>query len=343
MFSDNQRRFICRMLFLLACVAPTVVIGYYICHPQTVTFWQREIQAQLGIAATIDSIETPGPYVTILRGVKFSDSELGTILDAMEVKIEFGERNVVTVPQKIRLTNAGLIHLTKTLNEHLLRAHAADRPWQIFLLEQTIIQESIHAESLSGQFPQTLVTENLQIAIDPLIDGTLTVMHFQLPNMKPDQWVSASLARSHADSTRPSQQRLELNTNQQLLPCWLLGDLIPEISNLGPQCQFAGRINLYPQNGKPYGGFEGKFVGIDGSAISPGFDPNNPAHFSAEVRLCSLEGGIKHLDASLIHPDGSTAQIQNTLAVVEQFDLRQSLRTAAQSNQFQHADSTLLR
>ena len=54
--------------------------------------WEREIQANLGLTTRIDSVETPGPYTVILRGVEFLNVDGESILETVETRIEFGKQ-----------------------------------------------------------------------------------------------------------------------------------------------------------------------------------------------------------------------------------------------------------
>ncbi len=333
MISDSQRRFNCRMLFLLICVAPTSVVGYWICHPPTAAQWEREIQAQLGLATSIDSIENPGPQVTILRGLKFTDPELGALFEAMEVRLEFGQTNQVVIDQTVRLTSAGLLQLVHTLNEHAIRAHSADRPWHISFRDHLIVQESIHSDALGSSFPQTLLVDKLEIVVDPLTNGTQTKLRFQLPESESlRQSVECVLSRSHASPNQPSLQRYELKTNNLKLPCWLLGDLVPEIKVLGPRCQFAGRVDVNPEHGHPKGWFKGQFTQIENNELMGRTELVPDSSYQAEVRICQLDGGVDQLDGDLIWPDGTRAPIQNTMHVIDQFDVVEAIRTAAETD-----------
>ncbi len=338
--SDNQRRLICRMVFLLFCAAPTLTVAYQICHPQSASSWSREIQSQLGVVTSVDSIETPGPYVTILRGLRFSDPELGSILDAMEVRIEFGETNRILIPHSVKLSNAGILQLARTINDHLIRAHAADRPWRIEFLKHTVIQEAIATKQSRGQ-PKSLLVENLQVDIVPLVEGTMTQLAFQLPPDQPDEdsnaasdrpWVVCKFDRSHpGEEDLKSQQWLGLNTNGIELPCWLLGDLVPEIKQLGLNCRFAGYVDISTKAGSPAGRFAGRFNHIDALTLLDSNATIPTGNYQVEVRQCLLDGDIESLDAFLIHPNGLISPIQESIEVVKQFNVIGAIRTAARS------------
>lgn len=328
------------MLFMLLCAAPTLTVGYWICHPQSAGSWSRDIQSQLGVVTSIDSIETPGPYVTILRGLKFSDPELGTILDAMEVRVEFGETNRILIPHSVKLTNAGIIQLGRTINDHLIRAHAADRPWRIEFLKHTVIEEAIVAKQMTAS-PKSLLVENLQVDIVPMVEGTMTQLAFQLPTDRRDNdaiadmerpWIICKFDRSHPDEAEQrSQQWLGLNTNEAELPCWLLGDLIPEIQQLGLNCRFAGYVDITTQTGRPVGRFGGRFNQINALTLLDSNAAVLTGNYQVEVRQCQLDGDIESLDAFLIHPNGLVSPIQESIEVVKQFNVIGAIRTAARS------------
>ncbi len=74
--SDNSRRAVCRLAFILLCALPLSLILYRIFHPVTTTHWQQAIKANLGLTAQIESVETPLPFVTLFHNVKLIDPEI---------------------------------------------------------------------------------------------------------------------------------------------------------------------------------------------------------------------------------------------------------------------------
>ena len=154
--SDNQRRALCRVLFFLSCVLPTAGILYWICHPQTAANWERLIQAQIGIETKIHSIETPGPYVTILRGVEFRDPEIGSLFKTVEARIEFGEVNQIYIPYKVQnLTDKSLHCLIENLNRHLVRSRSVDKHWKIKFAEDALIEHAVTAMPQTPENPRS--------------------------------------------------------------------------------------------------------------------------------------------------------------------------------------------
>ena len=141
MWSDNQKRIVCRLAFLLLCALPTAAVVYRIMHPQTADQWEQRIQAQLGVRTHIDSVETPGPYETILRGLEFFDADR-KILIATELRILFGEVNQIWIDHPVRLDSNGLQYLVDQVNQQLIRSHTVQPRWVVMVDSLSLIHIS---------------------------------------------------------------------------------------------------------------------------------------------------------------------------------------------------------
>lgn len=266
--SDNQRRALCRIVFVLACALPTSVVAYWIGHPQTSESWELAIKAQLGVTAQIDSIETPGPNVTILRGLKLTDPELGTLLETVEARIEFGKiKNFIGIRYKVQgLTNASLACLVKQLNQNLIRSHAAVKPWRLEFLKDSVIRQDSsmlvsNVEPTAGR--NSLAIAGLTIDVVPSIDGTTAKAYFKVPaSDQPERTVVCEISKSDQQS-----QLIQLDTNQVSLPCWLVADaqqfLASVVSSLGQDSQFCGKLSYVPTPGQSELYVDGAFDRVD--------------------------------------------------------------------------------
>jgi hypothetical protein len=306
MLSDNQRRTICRIAFLVGCLAPTLGLIYAIFHRPTAADWARNIKAELGVEATIEGIETPWPGVTILRGVKFLDPEAGRLFEATEVKLELDESaNRIVIDQKLSLTNTGLIKLVQLINEHPLRRHGVDRPWLVYFNDLVTIYETKLSDS-NPTLGQTLTIENTQIEVRPRHkqDGTEMQVRFQIAGepivLSPDQHVlpepvvDAYLARSFTMQDGSSDLLLELDTKGAALPCWLLGDLVSELKGLGAKARFAGSLTFVPKGGDSVGRIQGRFSQLDRSQYYA------TGAVEALDLYCSFNRGVKEGTAELV-------------------------------------------
>lgn len=265
--SDNQRRIFCQLLFFLLCALPTVVTGYWICHPQTTGGWEQTLQAKLGLDTSIDSIETPGPYVTVLRGLEFSDPEIGTLLKAVEVRIEYGKNeNFITVPYRVQnLTNRSLTYLVKSMNQKLIRSKDVEKPWRVQFLEDTVISQEAGLIPGSGnqgiaQFVPQFVAANAKIDIARHVDGTSAVARFNVPTSKlPDNMVVCGVSR-----TAEHGEEMVLDSNSIGIPCWLAPESISYVkATMGKQATFVGRLKVRPFNDNSNVSINGRFENVD--------------------------------------------------------------------------------
>ena len=263
--SDNQRRAICRILFIALCVFPTSAVGYWICHPQTAGGWQREIQAQLGVTTSIDSVETPGPYVTVLRGLKFLDLDGETLFKTVTTKIEFGrEFNQVSFPDKVHgLTHHGLAFLIQSIDQNVIRKQSTDKHWILVFEKNTTIDQALAAEFLSAAdgveldstitptpMDSSLTVSGLRIDIGPTgrRDGTLAEANFKLVDRNGNV-VSEKFVNCQISKTDRSGHFLLLNTNESALPCWLVANAGLDLpSTIGRNATFDGALRFEPNS-----------------------------------------------------------------------------------------------
>ena len=315
--SDNQRRTFCQVLFLLVCILPTTVVGYWICHPQTASGWELTLRAKLGVETRIDSIETPGPYVTILRGLEFTDPVIGTLCKAVEARIEFGtESNIVSIPYRVQgLTNKGLASLVQTVNQKLIRSHGVDKPWQIRFGKDTIVSQT--SSGLDSNLPTDVAylsqfpMSSVQLDIFPRVDGTQCTASFRVPSSDaPDKFVNCSLSR-----TQEYDQLLTLNTNGVPLPCWLVADSMPNIAvTLGAESQFRGILELAPALGDSQVAVDGVFEKVDLEATLA-IPATEDRYATIELDKCFFEhGAFSRWDAFIVQGNSPKMKIgQNRL------------------------------
>ena len=262
--SDNQRRAMCRLLFLLVCAIPTSITSYWICHPQTAAGWEQAIQAETGIEASIDFVETPSPYETILRQLRLTDPEHGTLFETVEVRIRFGNQVEVEIPYEVRhANNRGLARLLKTMHQNAVR-RGVDKPWQLrfsqplkiaradapALFAGNGLEANNSLQSMLNDQQNTFVIERLNLELRPSLgsDGTLVGANFTLPQPNNPPTSQPLLAQNRVEvqlTKEPQGQAIWLHTFDQTLPCWLAADFAGEITNgLGKDADFAGELRI---------------------------------------------------------------------------------------------------
>jgi len=250
--SDNQRRAMCRLLFLLVCAIPTSITSYWICHPQTAAGWEQAIQAETGIEASIDFVETPSPYETILRQLRLTDPEHGTLFETVEVRIRFGNQVEVEIPYEVRhANNRGLARLLKTMHQNAVR-RGVDKPWQLRFAQPLKIaradapalfagnglEANNSLQSMLNDQQNTFVIERLNLELRPSLgsDGTLVGANFTLPQPNNREL----RIQSHIAS---GQNEVYLNgvLNRLSIPSYPLNEAISEKTQMQitlDDCQF---------------------------------------------------------------------------------------------------------
>lgn len=264
--SDNQRRVICRLVFLLVCALPTAISSYWICHPQTADGWAQAIKAETGLEASIDSVETPSPYETVLRQLTLTDPEQGILFETVEVRIRFGKQVEVEIPYEVRnVNNHGLARLIKTINQNVVRG-GVDKNWRLrftqplkiargdapagFTGPQAATENSLLAMLYDQQ--NSFEIEGLSLDVGPSFDGTDVRASFELPQPAHLQQVVGSRARKGIDiqlKKEPQGQAIWLDTFGQTLPCWLAADFIGDFivdfdEGLGSDADFTGELKV---------------------------------------------------------------------------------------------------
>ena len=260
--SDNQRRVLCRLVFLLVCALPTAVSSYWICHPQTADDWSLAIQAKTGLEASIDFVETPSPYETVLHNLRLTAPDQGILFETVQVRVRFREQVEVEIPYKVRhVNNHGLARLLKTVNQNVV-SRGVDKPWRLKFTQPLKIargnsESGFAGGSASKNSLQALLDsqknnieiEGLNLDVGPSFDGTLVTASFALSQPNQPQTLQAPRARNRIEvqlKKEPQGQAIWLHTFDQTLPCWLAADLVGNniTQELGTDADFTGELRV---------------------------------------------------------------------------------------------------
>ncbi len=262
--SDNRRRLICRSSFLLFCAIPTLGVFYAILHPYSAYDWQQLIEAKLGIAARIDSVETVSPWETVLRGVELRDPQIGTLLEATEVRILRGKPDQMIIEHPVQLTNTAIRRLSKAIRSGLARDDLPQRTLKIHF-EQASIHDD-HSE-------KSTIAHGVDIIVKRTDDSVRADIFF---NSAPANETPAVIVAfmEHQQTAEGVVETVQLNTKNQAIGCWLLASFVPELEKMGPAATFEGIMetksgNVNGQLSTPslvVGKFHNAKLGAPGSA-----------------------------------------------------------------------------
>jgi hypothetical protein len=194
--------------------------------------------------------------------------------------------------------------LIKNVNQHLIRSHGVDKPWQIRFHEDTIVSrnsgslnrvaDSIGEPEISSEFDQSIfapqfLMEGLQLDIFRRVDGTFAQARFKVPGSNaPENTVECEISR-----TKEFGQTLVLESNNVALPCWLVAETVDYVpQSLADNGTFLGRIDVIPTAGNSQLSISGAFTGADLQHYSPVELSDKDRYASIELKGCLFENGF---------------------------------------------------
>lgn len=136
--SDRQRRWICRLIFLVACLLPTGwFYARFALQPNQQT-WSKELELALGLPLQVANVSTPNPSQIRLQHLQWTHPELGRIarIDQIDIRqtdvqgTEFRKWFQASVLQQQRwhihrmeVSESALPQLLETLHQQWFRRH----------------------------------------------------------------------------------------------------------------------------------------------------------------------------------------------------------------------------
>jgi hypothetical protein len=231
--SDNQRRTICRLAFIAFAAFPASWVVYWIIHRPGAAEWQAMIQAKLGINVEIESVETPLPNTTVLRGLKFHEATGQKAIQLDEVRIVRGGVQKIFVEQTIALTPESLINLIRSASDQLSRVGCKENAWQFNLAKLSLIDE--RQDGALG-----MVLRPVQISFqerDSAVYATLRTTVLGQDRQNVQQW-------EYGRSLVGAEQWVTIVTGNGNIPCYFAGGVFKNVAALGADSHFSGIIQL---------------------------------------------------------------------------------------------------
>jgi len=123
--SDRRRRWICQLIFVVACVLPTAWVTLRIVYQPGPDHFARQLQLQLGVPVQLERVTTPTPDLTILHGVSFQHPETGTWATADRWSLCWADSVQLARWQidHLQLDESNLLDLFEHLHRTVLRQH----------------------------------------------------------------------------------------------------------------------------------------------------------------------------------------------------------------------------
>ena len=258
-FSDNQRRFICRSIFLLLAVVPTCVTIYAATHRRSPDQWAQLIQAELGIQTTIGAIETPLPDELIVRDLKLYDNDGQPILESLVANIKLGNINRIDFRNPIQVKCEGLSHLIEEASQRLIKPNVNAKPWEITFQNFEVISKL----NESSEYYRGFDMKGLHIGWFNGRDGRMVMMECpinEINGQAHDDRVWLRLDRNYESGTF----NVSFDTTKNgSIPCWLARHWFPQLENeLGPDAEFSGVAAIASNGGDTQCDLTGRIVNV---------------------------------------------------------------------------------
>lgn len=230
--SDNQKRFICRVLFLAVCALPTCVTIYLATHKQTPDQWAQILQAELGVETSIGVVETLRPGEYVFRDVRLFDNHGETIFQSLVANMVVGDINRIHFPGSVRIQRNALSHFLDEATERLVKPNAGTRLWKVDFDDIEIEPEGF--ERRGFEFGR------LEISCHNESGGRVVTLASPLigENGQP----LGGSCRLNVVRNQLGAYSVNFDTTEHVpVPCWLVKHWFPNLEKkLGSQASFSG-------------------------------------------------------------------------------------------------------
>ncbi len=237
--SDRTRRLICRTLFLVGCVLPTLAVGAWSAASASASHRDecaRQLSQSLGLRASIGGVSYPRPGVTLYSAVELADQETAAPIARMRfLEVGGGQGIVGIVASQAELDAAVLGQLWPLVKSQLTAA--GDRA----MTDRAVVDLS--AREVTLHLPtgsQTLVDVHGQIDGVAKTGERSATISFRLAGVDTAEPIRLRAARKitagHVATT------VEIQTAGAAVPCWLLLGTLGIENHLGERAQFRGAL-----------------------------------------------------------------------------------------------------
>lgn len=260
---DNTRRQICRVAFLLFCVAPTVGVSVWCVRrhlPGVVEAEARTLERELSLKVSLDRIRHLRPGGVLYEGLELADPETGRVLlrcrlveaDWKRITDQRGQQkaSLVLIASQPEIEAGGFEQLGQLLGRML--RHQAGPPG----LDVRLTAGEVTLRSADQS--QTLT--ELRGSIESFEHGTQAEAGFRLAGVDAPQRVRVRIVRNR--QTTPPATGFELDTGGGAVPCSLLAVGLPGLERLGSRSRFRGYVWANETtDGRTPGGWDGELTG----------------------------------------------------------------------------------
>ncbi len=296
MLSDNARRFLCRIGFVVLCVIPTLWCAKAVLFPRGHGEWSAQLQQQFGVASQLGRVSTLSPQRTdffdLLVGAAAYETRV--IIDHASLQNQHDGRLLQIA--HARGSSAAIWLMLQQMTTALSRSGKSDRPQRIHLETVTFLQPDGTATPNGIWHQLTILVEN---------QGRSCTASF-VPGQRPTDNADGE----SAEPTRVTLQRnidahgnhWYLDARGSHLPIGLIQGGLPILRTVNPDAVVVnGLASLVEVNGQWSGEVRGQLAGIDlnhviarnfGTPISGMATATITSAVIADSQLLEIEGHL---------------------------------------------------
>lgn len=257
----RTRRALCRIGFLMICVAPTLGVAGFICVVRSPIYlayekaaFERSLSDALGLIVSIDSIDHPVRGVMELKGVELADPDTDERIARVR-RIESGRNGdeLVLLLSQPEIHDDKLWHLWEVLHDRILRSHRSSE------LRAQIIAGGLTIHQADGADASTVT--GVRCRLMPTAEGPRAMIEVRDVARQTAEPAQLQVTRNRQVS--PPATRWELHTGSTTLPCAVLADHVDILASLGRDATFQGTVEMTCSDGGWQGEITGRFRQVD--------------------------------------------------------------------------------
>lgn len=229
---DRVRKTCCRLVFLVAVAAPTLLMLSWgiarntsLVREQVKLHWEQQLAVKLGLKVTLAAVENPRPGLVVLRKAQLHDAETGLVCGRIET---------------IRLSRSTGQKIVQ-LEDLQLQITEQPETWRWFvqhLLRQTDLGNVVLS---TGPIDCGALPAGFELACHLRSEAEQTTVTVNLTSpQSADVPVAIQVHRQHQVAMTT---QVTLDTAKTPLPCQLLLPLFPGLTALGEETSFRGQLS----------------------------------------------------------------------------------------------------
>jgi hypothetical protein len=288
---DLSRRILCRVAFILLCIAPTICVGMYAVmthwrreRAELYRFWETRILQETGFQATLGAIEPGKRGDIVFLDLVLSDPETkDEVVRARRVHVApAGKRGWVIEVAYPELAAQRVSRLWEPLYDRL-RASRGPGDWSGLI-------SANHVTLRRGEQADSLAQFECQFGAGP--SGGFAQLEFLLEGSGMTERARVRVNRNR-DKT-PPETTVFVQTGSHPLPCSAFAEFIPALRHFGQGAQFQGK-SAWRLSSEGWRGenLEGTISNIDLASMVTNLFPHHlwSGRCDLEIRRAEFESG----------------------------------------------------